>query len=160
MKRDEPLYRKVNTRARGVHHHSGPDFAHQRNGKAEAEAFAQGITRGRMSQGKQRGLDYTPLFRFLLSKVGQDWDKVYAAARARLDHDDPIFWLVARSPEDRKSFVLIGDNSYFSGLYINDANQLAVVDPSLTVDQMEPSCACCTQTLNGVPFTRPYRANR
>jgi hypothetical protein len=26
----------------------------------------------------------------------------------------------------------------------------------LRVEDMEPTCACCTHTFNGVPFTRKY----
>jgi len=45
---------------------------------------------------QQRGLDYTPLFFFLLSKIGQHWDEVYSEAISRLDRPDPIFWMVAQ----------------------------------------------------------------
>lgn len=107
----EPLYRKVNTRARGVHHRKGPDFGWQRNTKAETTAKADGVLRGKMRQGVLRGLDYTPLFRFLLSRVGQDWDKVHFEALSRLDRAEPIFWMVAQREEDRKRYFLHGDNS-------------------------------------------------
>src|SRR5687767_1318054 len=70
----KPLYRKVNTRARGVHHGFGGDFRHERNTKRFKEADA---TRGSMHASGNRGLDYTPLFRFLLSSVGRNWDDVY-----------------------------------------------------------------------------------
>jgi hypothetical protein len=104
----------------------------------------------------RRGLDYTPLFRFLLSRVGDDWDDVYRAALSRLDREEPIFWLVARSVPDRMPQVRIGESSYYSGLYVDENNRLAVVDPLLRVENMEPSCACCTHTFNGMTFTRKY----
>ena len=152
--RKEPLYRKVNTRARGHHHRTGPDFASARHSKAERSAEAEGVTRGKMKQGVQRGLDYTPLFRFLLSKVGQDWTAVHAEALSRLDREEPIFWMVARRPEDGRRFFCSGETSWFSGLFVGPDNRLALVDPALTVDDMEPDCSCCTHTLNGKPFTR------
>ena len=37
LKEKEPLYRKVNTRARGVHHDFGGDYKNDRNTKAENE---------------------------------------------------------------------------------------------------------------------------
>ena len=61
----EPLYRKVNTKARNVHHNFGSDFKYSRNKKKET--LEQ--TKGAMYGNKERGLDYTPLFRFLLSKL-------------------------------------------------------------------------------------------
>ncbi|WP_421590067.1 hypothetical protein [Shinella sp. M27] len=108
--------------------------------------------------GRQRhGLDYTPLFKFLLSRVGDDWDAMHAEAIARLDGAEPIFWMVARSEAERKPFVGMGESAYYSGLFVDEANRLQRVDPHLSVVQMEPSCACCTHTFNGVPFTRKYR---
>lgn len=56
----------------------------------------------------RHGRDYTPLFRFLLSKVGGDWDAIHAEAVSRLDTPEPIFWLVALNEADRKPYVRIG----------------------------------------------------
>ena len=43
---------------------------------------------------KQHGLDYTPLYKFLLFKVGRKWDEVYSEAIARLDKKNQFFgWL-------------------------------------------------------------------
>ncbi|HEX8697420.1 MAG TPA: hypothetical protein VF815_01155 [Myxococcaceae bacterium] len=149
----KPLYRKVNTKARGVHHASGGDFRHERNTKQLKDSDA---IRGRMHGRNDRGLDYTPLFKFLLSSVGRNWDEVYREAVARLDREEPIFWLVALQEKDRQPFVRMGESTYYSGLFVDDANLLQVVDPSVTVETMVPSCGCCTHTFNGVRFTRPY----
>ena len=156
MRGKDPLYRSVNTRARGVHHRQGADYAWTRNTKAEALSEADEVKRGKMRQGVQRGLDYTPLFRFLLSKVGQDWTAVDAEARSRLDRPDAIFRMVALQQDDGERYFRSTDNSYFSGLYITGDNRLALVDPTLTADDLDPNCACCTHTLNGQRFTRPY----
>lgn len=149
MHRKEPLYRRVNTKARGVHHDRGGDYRWSR-GKDDR------IARGAMSQGKQRGLDYTPLFRFLLSRVGRDWDEVYGEAVARLDKPDPIFWMVARDEREQKPYFVTSESTYWSGLFVDDGNRLALVAPELRVEAMRPTCPCCTHTFNGVPFTRKY----
>jgi hypothetical protein len=73
----EPLYRKVNTRARGVRHNFGGEYRWRRGDSED--------NRTGMARGVQRGLDYTPLFRFLLSRVGDDWDEVHSEAVSRLD---------------------------------------------------------------------------
>lgn len=154
--RKEPLYRKVNTRARGVRHHTGGDYRHERNTKREKQAIAEAITRGTMHRRDRRGLDYTPLFRFLLSKVGERWDLVHAEAVSRLDRDDPIYWLVARTDAERKPVVCIGGNAFYSGLYVDADGRLAKVAPSLGNEDLEPSCPCFTHTFNGVPLVRKY----
>ena len=64
-KEKSKLYRKVNTKTHGVRHDYGGDFKNTRNKKEES--FDQ--TRGKMSGRKNRGLDYTPLFKFLLYKL-------------------------------------------------------------------------------------------
>lgn len=150
----EPLYRKVNTRARGVYHHKGGEARWQRGTRAAKQNEAQ---HGSMHSGRQNGLDYTPLFRFLLSKVGEDWDAVHSEAVARLDRQEPIYWMVALNEADRRSYFGAGESSYYSGLYVDDANRLAIVDPDLKNEDLEPSCPCCTHTFNGVPFVKKWR---
>lgn len=149
----EPLYRKVNTRTRGVFHNTGPDYRNTRNTKSEKLNEA---SRGKMRQGAQRGLDYTPLFRFLLSRVGQPFDAVYSEAKARLDRDEPIFWLVARNASEEKRFVCVSENAHYNGLKIDSAGLLQCVDPSVENHELWPSCPCCTHTFNGVPFINSY----
>ncbi|MER8696469.1 hypothetical protein NKI77_26215 [Mesorhizobium opportunistum] len=152
MQHKEPLYRRENTRTRGVHH-GGSDYRFSRHLKKQDKTSL-----GSMHGKKQHGLDYTPLFRFLLSKVGQDWSDVHSEAVARLDRPEPIFWIVATNEADKKPVARAGENSYYSGLYVDQDNRLALVDPELRLEEMRPSCSCCTQTLNGVPFTRKYEA--
>ena len=88
----KPLFRSVNTRTYGVRHGSGAKARWERNTKA---AGLDGAKHGSMHSGQRHGFDYTPLFKFLLSRVGKDWDAVHSEAVARLDHDDPISWMVA-----------------------------------------------------------------
>jgi hypothetical protein len=145
-----PLYRKVNTTAHGVHHRSGGDFRDQRHSDT-SESTRQGM-HGR----KRRGLDYTPLFRFLLSKIGSEWSVVYSEAVSRLDRPDPIFWLVALRPEEEHEYVRTGESSYFSGLRVDERGLLQVVNPAVGPGSLAPLCKCCTHTFNGARFTRPF----
>ncbi len=144
----KPLYRKVNTRARGVHHNFGGDYKHSRNKKRDSLEQVKGSMHGKT----ERGLDYTPLFRFLLSKVGLDWNEVYSEATSRLDKPEPIFWIVALNEDDKEDYVRVGESTYFSGLYINSDGKLKLSNPELSAKDMTPACSCCTHTLNGKVF--------
>lgn len=146
-----PLYRKVNTTAHGVHHRVGGDFRDQRQQPDHSMQLHQGM-HGR----KRRGLDYTPLYRFLLSKVGQNWNAVYSEAIARLDRSEPIFWLVALEQADEQDYVRTGESSYFSGLRIAPDGTLQIVNPKVGAGNLAPLCKCCTHTFNGVRFTRSF----
>jgi hypothetical protein len=106
---------------------------------------------------QRRGLDYTPLFQFLLARLGDDWDDVYREAAARLDTPDPIFWMVATQAHERQDSVRVGESTYYSGLYIDPDNRLRAVNPHLGPHTMEPHWPCCTHTFNGIRLTKPYR---
>jgi hypothetical protein len=142
------LYRKVNTRARGVHHNFGGDFKYSKNKKKETPEQIKGTMFGK----KERGLDYTPLYRFLLSKVGCNWDEVFSEAKSRLDKTEPIFWMVALNEDEKKDLIRVGETSYFSGLYVDDDGILQLSNPNLKASDMEPYCNCCTHTFNGKLF--------
>jgi len=151
--RKKPLYRKVNTRARGVHHKFGKDYRGVR--RSDKKSFEG------MKRGTKRGLDYTPLYKFLLSKVGEEWDKVHSEAVSRLDKEDPIWHMVRKNKEDapkygHKDYFMCGESSYFSTLYI-DNGILQVVAPDVGPQSLEPFCPCCTHTFNGKPFWKKYQ---
>lgn len=147
-KEKSKLYRKVNTKAKGVHHKFGGDFKYSRNKKRET--LQQ--TKGTMFDKKERGLDYTPLFRFLLSKVGSNWDKVFSEAKSRLDKSEPIFWMVALNKDEKEDYIRVGESSYFSGLYVDENGILQITNPNLKAINMKPFCSCCTHTFNGKLF--------
>lgn len=151
MNRDyakEPLYRKVNTKARGVRHNFGGDFKDSRNKKRESPEQTQ----GKMYRKKERGLDYTPLFRFLQSRVGTEWDNVFSEANSRLDKTEPIFWIVAINEDEKEEYVRVGESTYFSGLYVDENGILQLTNPALKPSDLTPLCDCCTHTLNGEIF--------
>lgn len=153
MQRKKPLYRKVNTRTHGVRHGDGGEWRKSRNTKAVKQDLS---FNGSMHPHHRHGLDYTPLFKFLLSRIGENWDETHSEAVARIDRPDPIFWLVALSKEEGQPYVRLGESSYYSGLYVDEHKRLALVDPTLTVDDMRPACSCCCYTFNGERFTQPY----
>ena len=148
VRKKEPLYRKVNTKTWGVHHHSDGAFRDTRKSKKQG--------RLRMSQGVKRGLDYTPLFRFLLSSVGKKWDKVHSEAVSRLDHEEPIYGMVSLTEEEATDYAGVGESSYFSGLYVDTAGYLQITSPELTPETFEPFCGCCTHTFNGTLISKKY----
>ncbi len=142
------LYRKVNTKTFNVRHQYGGDFSNTRNGK---KLNREQIT-GTMNGKKERGLDYTPLFKFLLSKVGKNWDEIYSEAKSRLDKTEPIFWLVSLNPDEKEDYVRCDESTYYSGLYVNEFGILQISNPNLKAIDMKPFCNCCTHTFNGKLF--------
>ncbi|MGY1892048.1 hypothetical protein [Pseudomonas sp. SDT291_1_S447] len=146
----KPLYRKENTTAHNVwRNNPGGHYRDQRNSKAQSRSDAM---RGSMHGIKHHGYDYTPLFRFLLSRVGGHWDEIFSEAVSRLDRPEPVFWMVAIHEEDREDIVRLGESAYFNGLFVDGQKQLQIVNPQLTAEDMKPHCRCCTHTFNGVPF--------
>lgn len=131
----------------------GGDYANERHSKAAADSEAG---RQSMHGSMQRGLDYTPLFRFLLSKIGSQWRDVYSEAVSRLDKTEPIFWLVAKSEREEQEYVRTGESSYFSGMKVDSHGVLQLVNPELGPDSLAPLCKCCTHTFNGTRFTKTY----
>jgi hypothetical protein len=150
----QALYRKVNTTAHGVYHRTGGDFSVSRpRVKAGEEPDRRALA---MHPVHRRGLDYTPLFRFLLSRVGKPWREVHREAVSRLDREEPIFWMVAVDGAEAHDYIRTGESSFFSGLRVDDEGILRLVDPSIGPGSLTPSCACCTHTFNGKPFLRKF----
>jgi hypothetical protein len=158
-----PLYRKVNTTARTPHSQRGGQFAWDRNTK-RTEVLAES---GRLPMQKSKnrwaqGFDYTPLFRFLLSRVGKEWQATYTEAKARLDKEDPIWWIVRRPELDDHYAVnttrlrRVGESSYYTGLHVVDG-VLEIEDKTVGPKDVQNSiyCLCCTYTLNGAVVGRP-----
>lgn len=108
--------------------------------------------RGKMKSKIERGLDYTPLYKFLLSKIGENWDDVFSEAKARLDQTTPIFWMVSLNEMDKEDFVRTDEASYFSGLFVDENNTLQKCNPKLTKENMAKFCDCCTHSFNGEPY--------
>jgi len=50
----------------------------------------------------------------------------------------------------------VGESSYCSGLRIDAEGRLALVDPALRNEDLQPSCRCCTHSFNGNPFVNKF----
>lgn len=142
----EPLYRKENKVSLKTKYYvnKGGDFRHQRNTK-EFEQFEG----NKLSMKKLKlGYDYTPLFRFLLSKVGKEWKEIFSEAKSRLNQEDPIFWMVALQGEETPhEIVRLSEHSYWSKLFVDSDGILRKVNAEEKAP--EPSCTCCTHSFNG-----------
>ena len=146
----EPLYRKVNTKAlRCTSHNKGSNYRYERNKKNPNEQMKQNV---------QRGLDYTPLFKFLLSRVGQDWSQTLSEAQSRLDKTEPIFHMMVDKVDGVEGYFRWG-NSFYNTLYVDDNNKIQKVDPNVSVNDIKPYCDCCTHTFNGKTVTNKAQCN-
>lgn len=139
------LFRKVNTRAFNVSHNFGEGFK-------RFKKIDENQNRGKMKRNIERGLDYTPLFKFLLSKVGKNWDEVFSEAISRLNKTEPLFWMVSLNEYEKQDFVRLGESSYYSGLYVDEHNILQKCNPALNKEKMQKFCNCCTHTFNGETY--------
>jgi hypothetical protein len=143
MKNKEPLYRKINWRTYKVEKHFNKDSEarHDRNTK-------KGIS-SKMDS-KEHGRDYTPLFKFLLSKINHQWTEVHQEAVFRLDTIEPLFYMVKLNQidvENCSGYFRIG-NSYFSTLMVDEAGLLQKIKPDFIPNNIV-TCSCCTFTFNG-----------
>lgn len=156
--RPKPLYRKVNTRTHNVHHaQTAIDASWLRGKKPSARNEKAQKT---IKQGVRHGLDYTPLFKFLLKKVGEPWSKVHQEATARILSEEPLWWMVARPGTEERRVIRTGESSYWSGLRLNADGILERVDPLLRLEDLHPNCPCCTHTFNGQFFVHEFDPNR
>jgi hypothetical protein len=148
IKDKKPLYRKV-ADARYSHHNKGSEAKYDRNTK-------EGVSKN-LKKDVRRGLDYTPLYKFLLSKVGQDFDIVYSEVVGRVDNKDAIYNIIRKNEFEKGEYVTCGESSYFSKLYIDDNNLLQKINPDLKNEDFTPSCPCCTHTFNGVVLVKKFK---
>lgn len=146
-KRAKPLYRKINWKTRNVHRNSPTgDYKHERNTK-KMKRF-KGMFKSMPK--RNHGYDYTPLYKFLLSKIGEKWDDVYSEVVKRVNDTEPIFYIVDKNyKEGNPEIVTIGESSYYSKLKIEEGI-LVKINPKAIPNK--PSCKCCTHTFNGKVF--------
>jgi glutathione peroxidase-family protein len=86
-----------------------------------------------MKRSKKNGVNYHPLFQWLLSKVGQNWDKVYSEACKRVPQEfrETIFYMVNTHAIKKDGIVVdskgqalhstfrFGEARHFKQLYVN-----------------------------------------
>jgi hypothetical protein len=150
----EKLYRKDNKLANHYEGDKGSDYRHDRHSKKTKVFLESGSFLSIKKRNK--GMDYTPLYKFLLSKVGCNWDEVHSEAVSRLDKQDPIWYMVKLDVNPvimggksyPSSVVWMGDTSQYSALTVNEDRILVKIDEN--AKPYPPSCSCCTFTFNGV----------
>jgi hypothetical protein len=158
LKKD-PLYRKVNTKTRFVHHLHGSDYKYDRNTKEEKLKEEEEFKRQTMHKKVNRGLDYTPLFKFLLSKVGKNFDEVFKEAKSRLDKEEPIFYMVEKG-EPKNEIFCGNENDYYNSLYIDEEGILRKVNENYSQQKSLIRCRCCTFTFNGKVIAKKKDENK
>lgn len=159
MKFDKkPLYRKIRNNESFAHYHNRnwQRYKHSRNTKkvfVDDEVVGLKNNTEKMSSHNTNGYDYTPLFKFLQSKVGQNWNEIYSEAKSRLDKEEPIWWIVQKTklidgkrlslnhhptcylqPIELFSISRIGESTYWRGLYIDENNVLQYIDKNATYE--------------------------
>lgn len=144
----KPLYRKENKVSLSTKYNvsKGSEYRYQRHTKV----FLNDDRNHKPMNSGKYGYDYTPLFKFLLSKIGSDWDQVYAEAKARLNDPKPIFWMVAVHESERKDFVRLGESTYYSGLFVNEEGKLALVNPGVQTSDLPDPHPGETLSFNGI----------
>ncbi|WEK21027.1 MAG: hypothetical protein P0Y49_07725 [Candidatus Pedobacter colombiensis] len=148
MNHKKPLYRKENKVSLSNKYNvsTGSEYRYHRHSKA---FLNDDRNHKSMTSGKY-GYDYTPLFKFLLSKVGSDWDQIYAEAKARLNDPAPIFWMVAMHESERRNLVRLGESTYYSGLFVNEDGKLTIVNPNVSSYDFPDPYPGETLSFNGI----------
>ena len=104
--------------------------------------------------------DYKPLLHYLLSKVGCDWTIILNNVRPRINNIEVLDWFVEDSYEKCVSKVTrVGEKSYFPTMYVDEHRKLQIYAPEITIDDLAPSCKCCTHTFKGEEFTVKWNYN-
>ena len=152
----KPLYRKINSTTYNCtgYYYTG-DAKYDKNTK-------KGVKKS-MGKNINHGLDYTPLYKFLLSSVGENFEYVYREAMIRLkplpfnERERFIFYMIAKNEDQIGSgFFRVGESTYFSKLIVDEDGILQIADKSVTNETLFPSCGCCTHTFNGKLFINKY----
>ena len=160
-KQKEKLYRKDNKKALHYEGNTGWEYRYDRNTKKlkEFEGNFKGIKK------TDKGMDYTPLYRFLQSKVGSNWDEVHSEAISRLDKEEPIWHIVILDTEEPsrynlKSGITRVGNSQYHSLTVNEDRILVKINSDAL--PYPPSCSCCTHTFNGkvIPYIEEPRRSQ
>lgn len=149
----ENLYRKDNKKALHYHGPKGDSFCYSRNTKEMREFEGTHLA----ISSKRLGRDYTPLYKFLLANIGNNWDDVFSEAKSRLDSSEPIFYMVHLIPrkhtfrDEIEVVSRLGESTYYSTLTVNDDGILIKLDENALPPA--PRCTCCTHTFNGVIYS-------
>jgi hypothetical protein len=146
----KPLWRKLNKEKSYKTHDLKVGAEFDKNTK-------EGVKRSMRSDNRNRGIkDYTPLYKYLIKHVGEDFDKICSDIYPRIDDRDAIWHIIADNENKKKPIARVGNNSYYNELYVDENNILQIVDPELKNSDLYPSCDCCTHSFNGKPFVNKW----
>jgi hypothetical protein len=148
--RKKPLWRKLNKEKSYKTHDLKVGAEYDRGTK-------DGVKRS-MHTTKHHLKDYTPLYKYLLKHVGEDFDKICSDVYPRIDDRERIWDIIDRNgSHDLHSRVCnVGGNSYYSTLIIDEDNILQIKTPELKNSDLWPDCGCCTHTFNGVVYVNKF----
>ena len=116
-----PLYRKINTKSLSTRYwvEGKPKYKHDKLKYEREGLMVIPIKRRRVHGCNWGNFNYNPLFRFLHSKVGSNWDEIYSECCDRLLYREPVWVLVDRYYKGYDT-VRFGENNYWDKLYINE----------------------------------------
>ena len=157
----KPLYRKVNKRT-----HNGwawyyyPKYRYRFDRHKEVDTQIERMPVKKHSIFRT-GYDYTPLFRFLHSHVGDVWTDIFRECQARLNDMKPLTRMVVNVNErglvvdnypDRElpKYCIESEDGYWSTLYVDEEGVLQFVDKDYHKPPVSISLAF-TDSWNGEP---------
>lgn len=162
----KPLYRKVNKRTHdgwAWYYYRKERYRFERHKKSYTQAAKMPIKKHSMFR---TGYDYTPLFRFLHSHVGNVWADIFCECQARLNDIEPLTWMVVNVNKhglvvdnylpngESREYFRVGE-SYWSTLYVDEDGVLQFVDKDFyrphSVQMGEINYFDTTESWNGEP---------
>ncbi|MBR5028611.1 MAG: hypothetical protein IKX51_05255 [Bacteroidales bacterium] len=168
----KPLYRKVNKITHnGIRYYCQETdrYRNERNKKNKSLPNQLPIKRKQ----NRHDNDYAPLYRFLLSRVGCNWDEVWNECISRLDKVEPVLDMVVNVnkkglavdtsirypeglPEMFHDFRACDDSqTFWSTLYVDSNGILQYVDEHYTIDDadwQDDLYGILTASWNGKPI--------
>ena len=155
----KPIYRKLNEV--GTYGHLEPltKYRFDRHKKTP-------VGNKMRTKHKEFRYDYAPLFRFLLSKVGQPWEPIFQECQSRLNDIKPLMRMVVnvnerglvvdRNPDgNMEKYCFMGEMSAWSTLYVDEVGLLQFVDKDYVKTDENPYPEQ-TFTFNGIPVNSEY----
>lgn len=157
MKRTKlkPLYRTACRPTYG-HFKENKHYRHIRNKKKtviEGEESVDTDTKMVRQRKDVRQLDFTPLYKYLQSKVGEDYDTVYSNVVERIPRNQRgVIDYIVMADNTGDGVARLGESTYFRTLYVDENNKLQFVnkDYKQTVSKW---CYMDTTTLDGKTIT-------
>jgi hypothetical protein len=135
-KRKEKLYRKENKSSLSSHYNvvSGGEYRHERHSKKNKD-FENAPRKTSMVSGKFQ-YDYTPFFRFMIAKVGTNFDAACSEAKPRMDYRffEVLGWIFSGlNPHENdgdNSMFRCGESTTYPRLIVDENGLIQFKDPN------------------------------